>query len=813
MASEGANLPQAAIEGNGDDSDTTRVEVVGGKSTRRAWYAWSLSEEREFFTALKELGKDFARIAQQLGSKSTQQVRYYFYRALKRLKELLGPDFAVRLSGSAEACEALLAWWELQQENRCTEFSNRKRFAHQRQLVNRLAQQLNERPKQFFNADVPIKENAPRLAEANAHAVGRHLKTVTPEKDLQSTERDSKIAALNVGLKSAETHSETLIRHAGLQNTEAYSVTVIAEAGLQSTKKFTNSVVLGTETHSKTMVGGTETHLKTVVLETETQSKVSILDNVTPLLADELKSVKGGSQDSIDMREELEKSIRDVTFPSAGDRPVCGNRARVRKRVLPSLPPSSLLDAHRDKKKKTQVPLCLEPSAVNPVVEDKPKGVPEPQPFGVDESWDGGLGTMIESLSSGRHPGLESILSDPLFSFSKPPEVQCKHKEGLRTAVASKLTLQLFPKDEYTLHSLQKDGYNPHYQLSLKASKSVAVVVERLSEKWKKSSVAKGQQVRLHPCRGDILDDQVSWGNESVTTTVGDIWTALGGVVLRLRYGWPAPPDPSLISVSLPVSESPREHKCSASPSSGTSTPDRPQNDTNFLSNMAQTSCDGQTGIVEASKQPSKFRAGKMVAGAGDFGSLSKSTPESVAFGLYLGGSQKEFQTSGFDRSNHSFLELSRDGFGWKPWGSEHLVGTKEACTENEARECTPEGPEYRLPSHTPLFFGDSPRQKSPITNIWGNEDTRDGFDEGRIPFAGSCISEGNAVQKGVLDWLVSSRHSHERGGTKDSPRLFSPQYFQMRTRTSEMSRDSPCLDLFWSDSLGSIGVQLPNSI
>ncbi|KAK1411809.1 hypothetical protein QVD17_32587 [Tagetes erecta] len=88
------------------------------KQTRR-WAAWTRQEEESFFTALRQVGKNFEKITSRVQSKNKDQVRHYYYRLVRRMNKLLGPELSLDAKNSKDTNAAMLRWWSLLEKHSC----------------------------------------------------------------------------------------------------------------------------------------------------------------------------------------------------------------------------------------------------------------------------------------------------------------------------------------------------------------------------------------------------------------------------------------------------------------------------------------------------------------------------------------------------------------------------------------------------------------------------------------------------------------------------------------------------------------------
>ncbi|KAM3341196.1 TSL-kinase interacting protein 1 [Capsicum galapagoense] len=89
------------------------------KRQTRQWAAWTRQEEESFFSALRQVGKNFERITSRVQSKNKDQVRHYYYRLVRRMNKLLGPELCLDAKNSKETNAAMLRWWSLLEKYSC----------------------------------------------------------------------------------------------------------------------------------------------------------------------------------------------------------------------------------------------------------------------------------------------------------------------------------------------------------------------------------------------------------------------------------------------------------------------------------------------------------------------------------------------------------------------------------------------------------------------------------------------------------------------------------------------------------------------
>ncbi|XP_054822558.1 TSL-kinase interacting protein 1-like isoform X2 [Prosopis cineraria] len=94
-------------------------QLPAPKKPTRQWAAWTRQEEESFFTALRQVGKNFEKITCRVQSKNKDQVRHYYYRLVRRMNKLLGPELCLDAKNSKDTNAAMLRWWSLLEKYSC----------------------------------------------------------------------------------------------------------------------------------------------------------------------------------------------------------------------------------------------------------------------------------------------------------------------------------------------------------------------------------------------------------------------------------------------------------------------------------------------------------------------------------------------------------------------------------------------------------------------------------------------------------------------------------------------------------------------
>uniref|UniRef100_A0A0E0BSD1 Uncharacterized protein n=1 Tax=Oryza glumipatula TaxID=40148 RepID=A0A0E0BSD1_9ORYZ len=120
FASSGAVVRPAASAASWFGGSTEPPMSLVRSAPARQWAAWTRQEEQNFFNALRQVGKNFEKITLRVQSKSKDQVRHYYYRLVRRMKKLLGPEFSLDAKNSKDTIAAMLCWWSLLEKFSCS---------------------------------------------------------------------------------------------------------------------------------------------------------------------------------------------------------------------------------------------------------------------------------------------------------------------------------------------------------------------------------------------------------------------------------------------------------------------------------------------------------------------------------------------------------------------------------------------------------------------------------------------------------------------------------------------------------------------
>ncbi|GMI80966.1 TSL-kinase interacting protein 1 [Hibiscus trionum] len=162
-------------------SNNSVLEKPTRKPTRQ-WAAWTREEEESFFTALRQVGKNFEKITCRVQSKNKDQVRHYYYRLVRRMNKLLGPGLCLDAKNSKDTNAAMLRWWSLLEKYSCKASKLRlkpRRFkvfieALEHQLLKDRRKNVRKRPSHGEN----ISPTSPNTFTNQSRASGHDARTV-----------------------------------------------------------------------------------------------------------------------------------------------------------------------------------------------------------------------------------------------------------------------------------------------------------------------------------------------------------------------------------------------------------------------------------------------------------------------------------------------------------------------------------------------------------------------------------------------------------------------------------------------------------
>ncbi|ESW28129.1 hypothetical protein PHAVU_003G261500 [Phaseolus vulgaris] len=147
------------------------------KKPTRQWAAWTRQEEESFFTALRQVGKNFEKITSRVQSKNKDQVRHYYYRLVRRMNKLLGPGLCLDAKNSKDTNAAMLRWWSLLEKYSCKASKlhlKPRRFkifleALEHQLLKDRKKNVRKRPLQGGNCLPPLPSTVSNQSRASGN--------------------------------------------------------------------------------------------------------------------------------------------------------------------------------------------------------------------------------------------------------------------------------------------------------------------------------------------------------------------------------------------------------------------------------------------------------------------------------------------------------------------------------------------------------------------------------------------------------------------------------------------------------------------
>lgn len=138
-----------------------------GKRQTRQWAAWTHEEEENFFSALRQVGKNFEKITSRVQSKNKDQVRHYYYRLVRRMNKLLGPELGLDAKNSKDTNAAMLRWWSLLEKYSCKASKLHLKPRRFKLIVETLENQLLKDRKKNVRKRPSVGENCTEMGPAS----------------------------------------------------------------------------------------------------------------------------------------------------------------------------------------------------------------------------------------------------------------------------------------------------------------------------------------------------------------------------------------------------------------------------------------------------------------------------------------------------------------------------------------------------------------------------------------------------------------------------------------------------------------------
>ncbi|CAI9111998.1 OLC1v1012355C3 [Oldenlandia corymbosa var. corymbosa] len=149
------------------DNDAAKNKV---KKPTRQWAAWTHQEEESFFSALRQ---NFEKITCRVQSKNKDQVRHYYYRLVRRMNKLLGPDLCLDARNCKETNAAMLRWWSLLEKYSCKASKLHLKPRRFKLFVETLESQLLKDRKKNVRKRVSQGENSSMISPTSVSNLGR----------------------------------------------------------------------------------------------------------------------------------------------------------------------------------------------------------------------------------------------------------------------------------------------------------------------------------------------------------------------------------------------------------------------------------------------------------------------------------------------------------------------------------------------------------------------------------------------------------------------------------------------------------------
>ncbi|KAG6486502.1 TSL-kinase interacting protein 1-like [Zingiber officinale] len=380
------------------------------------------------------------------------------------------------------------------------------------------------------------------------------------------------------------------------------------------------------------------------------------------------------------------------------------------------------------------------------------------------------------------------------------------------TEPSFKLKLQLFPVDDHTRSVLEKDGHNPHLELTLSARKRISSVMEHLHRKWGDSNIASGELVLLpYSVKQEIVSSKM-WTVKDTVISTSDVYAMVGSpAVFRLRYGWFT----TLEHGSNGIQSS---HTASSSENCDLLEDAQHENQESLMEDVATpitdvpeqdcTDCEDRFFEPAADAEPSSIRIAK------DERKWKKKDMVYAELNCVSAGEWADSLT------NISVGDLFNEAS--KAANSERINSTDE-----------PTGPLLHLASFSCDSFDAaiaahiSGHQLSPILNkasqpsIWDAEDTRDQFSFQMVPDERLNLASSSSTEAGEQDsskslpGIPSFLKDFGGQGFRDEP-LFKSEVESCQAQSSDergyQDKDTSFADIYWADSLGPLDLDMPSS-
>ncbi|KAK4481094.1 hypothetical protein RD792_011965 [Penstemon davidsonii] len=466
------------------DCDAPQMPV---KKQTRQWAAWTRQEEESFFAALRQ---NFEKITCRVQSKNKDQVRHYYYRLVRRMNKLLGPELSLDAKNSKETIAAMLRWVLFVSNYR---ISKQVCYGCRWSLLEKYsckASKLHLKPRRFKIFMETLENQLLKDRKKNI-------------RKRRSTEENNSHVAHIIG--------PTQGKVSGHDN-RAVKMVLVDSQNIQKVGTGKGSLL-----KRNVNIGINRTNCKvdpTFAKKAKHRGKTGLVS--TSAYKRWEKAAIAGVSLVADAAEHLERADTDKEIEHALETPGHDGSHDVAKLVNPLPEPLQSTLNENNIQTSTKLKLQLLP---------------------IDE---------CTRKASEMIRGSQDV-AEVVHSF--PASLQSTLNEN-NIQTSTKLKLQLFPIDECTQKSLElwfrldrscanEDNHNPHLELTLSTRKKISSVVEHLNRKWGNSSLL-SEDLMLFPYwaqRENLLGYQ-KWNKDS-TLCAADVYYLIGSPpVFRLRYGW-----------------------------------------------------------------------------------------------------------------------------------------------------------------------------------------------------------------------------------------------------------------------------------
>ncbi|WOK98400.1 TSL-kinase interacting protein 1 isoform X1 [Canna indica] len=378
-----------------------------------------------------------------------------------------------------------------------------------------------------------------------------------------------------------------------------------------------------------------------------------------------------------------------------------------------------------------------------------------------------------------------------------------------------KLKLQLFPVDEYTQNVLQKDGHNPHLELTLSARKRISSVMEHLNRKWGDSTIASHELILFpYSVKQEDLASSKRWTSKDTDVSTADVHATVGSpTVFRLRYGW--------FSSSEPGSEGVQSSHTALSPDNCLHSKDAlHENQAGPMANLATvavdlpgkdcTKCgdrfsDTSTQLFSGEKARDESKWKKKDAVTLEVNCLSMSAGEwadsltNISVGDLLNEASKAANSERMNTTD----------------------GTLSTCLQLTSFSC--DSFDAAIAAHISEHQFSTFSNKASQPSIWDAEETCDEFSFQKVPVetqersklaTSTCVETGEQTSSKCPSGIQNFLKDFGTEGSRDEPHCNKSEVESCKDKSfndrSDCEKDVSLADIYWSDSLGPLDLDMP---